>query len=202
MLMKLKGGKLCKEVTCYDWMFGFANVLHQIEMTVIAMEMCVNVFGLHHMIVHNIITGVIPQTSRLYQKLRSNTGCFEVGPAVVSCIAILKRPQQGHRSNVSLSSVEVWMILRNVIYFAVCMPFLAQGAWSDNAKNLYWFEAMMRDHWYRSWRYMPWVFYTRELWVSGNNIYYAFTNLAWPEPVVNNIDCGITHWTQFIAFSG
>ena len=38
----------------------------------------------------------------------SNTGCFEVGPAVVSCIAILKRPQQGHRSNVSFRYEWFW----------------------------------------------------------------------------------------------
>ena len=56
MLMKLTGGKLCKEVACCGWMVGFANVLNQIEMKIIAMDICVNVFGLHHMTVHAIIT--------------------------------------------------------------------------------------------------------------------------------------------------
>ena len=40
--------------------------------------------------------------------VNSNTGCFEVGPAVVCGVAIFKKPQQGHRCNVSLRYEWFW----------------------------------------------------------------------------------------------
>ena len=82
-------------------------------MTTIGMDKCVNVFGLHHMTVHAIITMLtgndVTSSCRALEHLHktntdslghsalagfignSITGCFEVGPAVVCCIAIFKQ---------------------------------------------------------------------------------------------------------------
>ena len=49
----------------------------------------------------------------------SNTGCFEVGPAIVCAIAIFEKAQQGHRCNVSLRYEWFWEM--SYIFHYVCL---------------------------------------------------------------------------------
>ena len=147
MLMKLTGGKLCKEVACCGWMVGCVKSNWN--------DYCCNGYVCkcvwltpHDSTCHNYdaylkwrdellsSTGALAQDERWLTGSvcrlggytgKSDTGCFEVGPAVVCCIAILKIAQQGHRSNVSLRYEWFWEM--SYIFQYACLFWVGCMQW-------------------------------------------------------------------------
>ena len=113
------------------------------------MVMCVNVYGLHHMTVHNYdaflkwrddqlsSTGALAQHERWLTgsfcrlagyTVNSNTGCFEVGPAVVCGIAIFKKK---HSKGTNVTCHWDMNDFVKCHKFSIMHAFLLLGAWSD-----------------------------------------------------------------------
>ena len=128
MLMKPTGGKLCKEETYYGWICKCVklNLNHSYCNGYVCKCVWLTPYDstCHEYDVYlkwrdELLssTGALAQDERWLTgsfcrlagyTVNSNTGCFEVGPAVVCYIAILKKAQQGHRSNVSLRYDWFW----------------------------------------------------------------------------------------------